>query len=101
MPRKSPIEHKVGSHQRRTPNGDIITVEKYTRGSGKPPRKPSTVNKPIGTQGSDYAVTFYFSSGRETHKVDGDTLTGALREAIPKIQRPEVPRHAQVRRRKR
>ena len=95
MTRKAPFKHKVSPHTRAG-----VTVHQYERGKGRPSPRADPLNlKQHG--GSKYNVTFYFSDGSETYNVGGGTLTGSLREAIPRIQRPEVPQHAQIRRSKR
>ena len=95
MTRKTPYKHPIHSHTR-----SGVTVQKYERGRGRPSPRAQPLNmKQHGS--AQYNVTFYFSEGSETYNVGGGTLTGSLREAIPRIQRPEVPQHAQIRRTKR
>ena len=90
--RKSPYEREVKPHIRAG-----VHVSKYKRGKGKKPTPPRPA-KPSPGIDAQYNVTFFFSDGRETYNVGGGTLTGSLRAAIPLIQRPEVPQHAQIRR---
>jgi len=91
--RRSPYQHKVSSHIRAG-----VEVKTYTRGEGKKPGNPHPVmrHNPGGKPG--FNVSFYFPDGTETYNVRGGTLTGALREATPRIQRPVVPTHAKIRR---
>ena len=91
--RKSPYEHDVGGHYR---EGKYI--DKYKRGKGNKPRALSKTVKSRSGGKPGFSVTFFFPGGRETYNVGGRTLTGAMREAIPLIQRPVVPTHAQIRR---
>jgi hypothetical protein len=92
--RKKPYRHPVSGHYR---NGKYI--DNYERGHGEKPKAPTRSVNPQGRGGNPgFNVTFYFPDGRETYNVGGGTLTGALREAIPQIQRPVVPTHAQIRR---
>ena len=91
--RKSPYRHPVTGHYR-----DGKWVENYKRGEGEKPKIPSRIVKPRGGGKPGFNVSFFFPDGRETYDVGGRTLTGALREAIPLIQRPLVPTHAQIRR---
>jgi len=91
--RKSPIRHPVSGHYR-----DGKWVENYERGKGEKPRSPPKVGNPHSGGNPGFNVSFFFPDGVETYPVGGRTLTGALREAVPKIQRPIVPTHAQIRR---
>ena len=95
MTRKTAYRHPVSHHVRAG-----VQVHDYERGKGKP--KPPARSESLRTkasQGSKYNVAFYFSDGtREAYDVNGGTLTGAVGEALPRIQRPMVPVHAQVRR---
>jgi len=91
--RKSPYRHPVTGHYR-----DGKHIDPYERGKGEKPKIPHKVGQPRGGGKPSFNVSFYFPDGRETYNVGGGTLTGALREAIPRIQRPMVPTHAQIRR---
>ena len=93
MPRKSPIRHDVSGHYR-----DGKYIDHYERGEGERPKTPHKVGRQPRGGNPDFNVSFFFPDGRETYNVGGGTLTGALREAIKRIQRPLVPTHAQIRR---
>ena len=95
MTRKTPFKHPVSHHVRAG-----VAVKDYERGKGKPKNTSrSTSLRTKASKGSTYNVTFYFTDGtREAYNVNGGTLTGAVGEALPRIQRPMVPVHAQVRR---
>ena len=105
MTRKSPYEHKVKGHYR---EGKFI--ENFDRGTGKKPKfvlKPRTRDKPTGqfrkgskrgNIGPGYNVTFMFPSGGSESYNTGGTATGALKDAVSRIQRPEMPKSATLRR---
>lgn len=91
MTRKSPIEHPVKGHIR---SGKLI--KKFKRGSGKNPepvkrvtKAPRRVGKPV--KGATFKVTMIGKGGTEAYPVKAGTLTGAIREAIRKLQRPIIP----------
>ena len=91
-PRKSPFKHKVKSHTR-----GGIQVSSYERGSGKP-KKEAAAGAAASSFKSGYNVTFFLGNAKETYNVAAGNLTAALRAAVPMIQRPIVPKHAQIRR---
>lgn len=92
MKRKTPIKHVVKPHTR-----SGVTVHKYERGKGNPPKQSRDMRTSL--HGSNaYNITFFFpSGGSETYNASG-TVSGAVRSAVARIQRPEVPHRAQVRR---
>jgi len=95
LPRKHPYRHPVKGHTRIG-----VTVRKYKRGQGDKPHEPSKTSK--GVRGkTGYAVSILFSEGRENYNVGGGTYTGALKDGLTRIQRPEIPQRVQIRRRSR
>lgn len=94
-PRKTPYRHKVRSHLR-----DGVGVSSYVRGDGEKPSQPKAPKTP-GKGKAKYNVSFFFDGSRETYNVASGSLTAAIKEAIPRIQRPQIPQRAQIRRIKR
>ena len=94
MTRKSPYEHKVRGHYR-----DGKFIENFDRGTGPKPEQ-RTKPRPLkrSNPGSGYNVTFMFPSGSSETYNTGGTATGALKAATSKIQRPEMPKSATLRR---
>ena len=94
MTRKSPYEHKVKGHYR---EGKFI--EHFDRGKGSKPEQ-RTKPRPLkrSNPGTGYNVTFSFPSGSSETYNTGGTATGALKAATSKIQRPEMPKSATLRR---
>lgn len=93
MTRKTPYKHPVKSHTR-----GGVPVKHYERGKGTPEKKQRNTSMRIG-KGSEYNVVFIFGdSGRESYNVKSGTATGALSDAVARIQRGSVPYHARVRR---
>jgi len=85
--RKSPIEHTVKSHTRRTESGARIKITKYVRGDGEAPKETQRLSgKRLGnkTQGSSpYKVKIEYSNGStERKEVNTENYTGALRMGI-------------------
>ena len=93
MTRKSPYEHKVKGHYR---EGKFI--EHFDRGKGPKPKQRS-YPRPLkrSNPGTGYNVTFMFPSGSSESYITGGTATGALKAAVSKIQRPELPKSATLR----
>jgi len=93
MTRLSPVKHDVGSYTRT----DGKRVEKYKRGSrDKPKVKPRPMKR--SNKGTDYNVAFMFPSGGSENYNTSGTATGALKAAVSRIQRPELPKSATLRR---
>ena len=93
MPRKHPYQHPVKGHTR-----SGITVHRYTRGRGNKPNTPSKTGKDAPGQ-TGYTVSILFSgSGKENYNVAGGTYTGASKDGLTRIQRPEIPHRVQIRR---
>ena len=95
MPRKRPYRHPVKGHTR-----SGITVGHYERGKGDKPHKPTKTRKGAPGQ-TGYTVSILFSEGKENYNVAGGTYTGALKDGLTRIQRPEIPQRVQIRRRAR
>jgi len=93
MTRKSPYEHKVKGHYR-----DGKFVEVFDRGTGPKPEQ-RTVPRAMrrSRPGTGYNVTFIFPGGGSESYNTGGTATGALKAAVSKIQRPELPKSATLR----
>lgn len=91
--RKSPYLHPVTGHYR-----DGKWIEDYKRGHGDKPKAPSRVVKSRRGRGGKPGFNVSFPEIGENYNVGGGTLTGAIREAITRIQRPVVPTHARIRR---
>ena len=88
MDRKPPYKHPVSGHYR---EGKFI--ENYTRGQGGKPRSPRAPRVSV-RGGSVYHVVFSFPDGSTESYNGGGTATGALKEAVSKIQRPMLPKQA-------
>ena len=94
MTRLSPVKHEVGSYT----SSDGKRVETYKRGSRDKPKtkvKPRPLKR--SNKGTGYNVTFMFPSGSSETYNTGGTATGALKSAVSRIQRPEMPKSATLR----
>jgi len=90
MRRKSPIKHDVSDHYR-----DGKWVEHYERGHGDRPEFERRHTPTVSPRGSSvYNVVFTFPDGSTESYNGGGSATGALKEAIGRIQRPVLPRRA-------
>lgn len=93
MPRKSPFRHDVDDYTRE----DGTRVETYKRGKGTRP-KTRAKNRKLSSSRVRYATTFFLPSGAKETYIDGGTVSGALRSSLSKLQRPEFPTRAVMRR---
>jgi len=89
--RKSPYEHKVGPHYR---EGKYI--ETYHRGDGDAPKHKVSVRAISGGGGSMYSVSFRFPDGSTESYNKAGSATAALKAALGMIQRPMLPKQANL-----
>jgi len=88
MDRKPPYKHPVTGHYR---EGKYI--DNYTRGHGNRPHEQRAARVSV-RGGSVYNVVFLFPDGSTESYNGGGTATGALKEALGKIQRAMIPKQA-------
>jgi len=100
--RKSPVEHKVGTHTRR---GKV--VDEFKRGSGKHPDKPkrSRAKKVVGRRGlplggrGDYRVRLhYVQSGNENFKLEAESFQEAQKSGFRRSDNVFEPIKVTIRR---
>jgi len=100
--RKSPYEHKVRSHKRRTPNGEVVEVNTYKRGSGnRPEQKESKVVKRNSSNtetSSEYSVSIlYKDSTQENFSISSPRHTEAVKTALQTRKSISFPKKVVVR----
>ena len=97
MTRKTAFRHDVGSYTR----NDGKRVETYKRGKGPKPKfvlAPRKRDKPTGEfrkktkrSGKLYSIKFRLADGSSETYTGTGTLSGAIKQATAKIQRPSLP----------
>ncbi len=87
MTRLPPVKHNVRSYTR----SDGKLVDTYKRGSRDKPKNVPVKRGSSRRSGKLYSIKFGFSDGgSETYPGSG-TLSGAIKQATAKIQRPKLP----------
>lgn len=89
MDRKSPYTHPVKEHVRAG-----VRVKKYTRGSGKKPRKNTGHRHTSGK----WSIAFTLSDGSTETYIHSGGDTAALKAGLMSIQSPSFPKKAVMRR---